>query len=93
MQLPEPVLWGLKKMVLKRRAFAIALALEGVSVNQAWHPRFDYDPAHRWLRQTLKQVCSVPRQMKRQALYEAWLRSPTLRIGLTSPVRAGGNAW
>ncbi|SHM91954.1 DNA-binding transcriptional regulator, LysR family [Pseudomonas asturiensis] len=64
LSLPEPVLWGLKKMGLKMRAFAIPLALEGVSVNQAWHPRFDNDPAHRWLRQTLKQVCSVPRQMK-----------------------------
>ncbi|MEE4622181.1 LysR family transcriptional regulator [Pseudomonas alliivorans] len=63
LSLPEPVLWGLKQLGLKMRAFAIPLALETVSVNQAWHPRFDKDPAHRWLRQTLKEVCSVPRQM------------------------------
>ncbi|MEE5065143.1 LysR family transcriptional regulator [Pseudomonas alliivorans] len=63
LSLPEPVLWGLKQLGLKMRAFAIPLALETVSVNQAWHPRFDKDPSHRWLRQTLKEVCSVPRQM------------------------------
>ncbi|MEE5054365.1 LysR family transcriptional regulator [Pseudomonas alliivorans] len=63
LSLPEPVLWGLKQLGLKMCAFAIPLALETVSVNQAWHPRFDKDPAHRWLRQTLKEVCSVPRQM------------------------------
>ncbi|MEE5132142.1 LysR family transcriptional regulator [Pseudomonas alliivorans] len=63
LSLPEPVLWSLKQLGLKMRAFAIPLALETVSVNQAWHPRFDKDPAHRWLRQTLKEVCSVPRQM------------------------------
>ncbi|MBA1228349.1 LysR family transcriptional regulator [Pseudomonas viridiflava] len=63
LSLPEPVLWGLKQLGLKMRAFAIPLALETVSVNQAWHPRFDKDPAHRWLRQTLKQVCSVPRRI------------------------------
>ncbi|EKN46502.1 MULTISPECIES: LysR family transcriptional regulator [Pseudomonas syringae group] len=63
LSLPEPALWGLKQLGLKMRAFAIPLALETVSVNQAWHPRFDKDPAHRWLRQTLKEVCSVPRQM------------------------------
>ncbi|MCF5707584.1 LysR family transcriptional regulator [Pseudomonas syringae] len=63
LSLPEPVLWGLKQLGLKMRAFAIPLALETVSVNQAWHPRFDKDPAHRWLRQALKQVCSVPRRI------------------------------
>ncbi|MEE4878711.1 LysR family transcriptional regulator [Pseudomonas alliivorans] len=63
LSLPEPVLWGLKQLGLKMRAFAIPLALETVWVNQAWHPRFDKHPAHRWLRQTLKEVCSVPRQM------------------------------
>ena len=28
------------------------------SVVQAWPPRLDSDPAHRWPRQTIKQVCS-----------------------------------
>jgi hypothetical protein len=31
------------------------LALESVFIVQAWHPRLDRDPAHQWLRQTIKQ--------------------------------------
>lgn len=58
--LPEPVLWNMKGLGLRMRAFEIPLTLEEVSVSQAWHPRFDKDPAHRWLRQTLKEICSVP---------------------------------
>lgn len=57
--LPEPVLWNMKGLGLRMRAFEIPLILEDVSVSQAWHPRFDKDPAHRWLRQTLKEICSV----------------------------------
>ncbi|RMQ50177.1 TrpR [Pseudomonas cichorii] len=57
--LPEPVLWGMSSLGLRMRAFEIPLPLETVVVSQAWHPRFDKDPAHRWLRQTLKEICSV----------------------------------
>ena len=32
--------------------------MPAVTVVQAWPPRLDSDPAHRWLRQTIKQVCS-----------------------------------
>ncbi len=39
--------------------FEIPVPLERVTVLQAWHPRFHNDPAHRWLRQTLKACCSV----------------------------------
>ncbi|BAP46206.1 LysR family transcriptional regulator [Pseudomonas sp. LJDD11] len=56
--LPEPVIWGLQTMGLRMRAFELPLELEQVVVIQAWHPRFDKDPAHRWLRQTLKRICS-----------------------------------
>jgi DNA-binding transcriptional LysR family regulator len=65
--LPEPVLWGMKELGLRMRPFAIPLQLESVTVMQAWHPRIDKDPAHRWLRQTLKQVC-----VTQQAL-NAWM--------------------
>jgi DNA-binding transcriptional LysR family regulator len=34
--------------------------LAPVDVVQAWPPRLDNDPAHRWLRQTIKQVCAAP---------------------------------
>lgn len=57
--LPEPVLWGMKAVGLRMRPFAIPLSLEPVVVLQAWHPRFDKDPAHRWLRQTLKDICTL----------------------------------
>ncbi|NBB13131.1 LysR family transcriptional regulator [Pseudomonas sp. SLFW] len=57
--LPEPVLWGLRELGLRMRPFVIPLVLEPVSVVQAWHPRFDKDPAHRWLRQTLKHICTT----------------------------------
>jgi DNA-binding transcriptional LysR family regulator len=57
LSLPEPVLWGMKELGLRMRPFAIPLTLEPVEVIQAWHPRFDKDPAHRWLRQTLKEIC------------------------------------
>lgn len=56
--LPEPVLWGVASLGLRMRAFEIPLTLEEVVVTQAWHPRFDKDPAHRWLRQTLKRICA-----------------------------------
>ncbi|MFJ3486061.1 LysR family transcriptional regulator [Pseudomonas sp. NPDC090202] len=63
MALPEPVLWGMRELGLRMRAFRIPLELEPVTVMQAWHPRFDKDPAHRWLRQTLWEVCTT---------HEAW---------------------
>jgi DNA-binding transcriptional LysR family regulator len=57
--LPELMLWGMKELGLRMRPFVIPLALEPVDVMQAWHPRFDKDPAHRWLRRTLKEICAT----------------------------------
>lgn len=57
--LPEHVQQKIALLGLPLRSFALPLALSSVTVMQAWHPRFDNDPAHRWLRQTLKQICSV----------------------------------
>lgn len=61
--LPEPVLWGVASLGLRMRAFEIPLTLEEVVVSQAWHPRFDKDPAHRWLRQTLKRICAERQEL------------------------------
>lgn len=61
--LPEPVLWGMRELGLRMLPLVIPLELEPVTVIQAWHPRFDKDPAHRWLRQSLKQACET---------HEAW---------------------
>lgn len=39
------------------RSFSIPLLLPPITLQQAWHPRYDNDPAHRWLRQTIKRLC------------------------------------
>ncbi|OQR31625.1 LysR family transcriptional regulator [Pseudomonas sp. Bc-h] len=57
--LPETVLWGMRELGLRMRPFVIPLDFEPVQVVQAWHPRCDKDPAHRWLRQTVKQICAT----------------------------------
>jgi DNA-binding transcriptional LysR family regulator len=57
--LPETVLWGLRELGLRMRPFVIPLEFEPVQVVQAWHPRFDKDLAHRWLRQTVKEICTT----------------------------------
>ncbi|RKN37064.1 LysR family transcriptional regulator [Streptomyces hoynatensis] len=40
------------------RTFEIPLPLPPLPVAQSWHPRFDGDPAHRWLRATVREVAS-----------------------------------
>ncbi|BBR52421.1 MULTISPECIES: LysR family transcriptional regulator [Pseudomonas] len=57
--MPANILNSVNKLGLPLRSFQIPLPLEQVTVMQAWHPRFQNDPAHRWLRQTLKACCSV----------------------------------
>lgn len=39
------------------RLFDLPIPLETVLLTQAWHPRLDDDPAHRWLRQTIHALC------------------------------------
>ena len=56
--MPANILTSVTKLGLPLRSFRIPLPMERVTVMQAWHPRFDNDPAHRWLRQTLKACCS-----------------------------------
>jgi DNA-binding transcriptional LysR family regulator len=36
--------------------FQLPLPVESVRLSQAWHPRFDADPAHRWLRDSVRKV-------------------------------------
>ncbi|WP_028696572.1 LysR family transcriptional regulator [Pseudomonas cremoricolorata] len=57
--MPANILASVRKLRLPLRAFDIPLPLERVTVMQAWHPRFHHDPAHRWLRQTLKACCEA----------------------------------
>jgi DNA-binding transcriptional LysR family regulator len=38
--------------------FALPVTTPDVTVSQIWHPRFDGDCAHRWLRTSLRRMCS-----------------------------------
>ncbi|ETD42534.1 hypothetical protein X922_25665 [Pseudomonas aeruginosa VRFPA08] len=53
----EHSLWRANRLGLGLRQFDIPVPLKTVMVVQAWHPRFDNDPAHRWFRQTVKRLC------------------------------------
>ncbi|KYF81991.1 LysR family transcriptional regulator, partial [Sorangium cellulosum] len=37
--------------------FPLPVTTPAITIAQAWHPRFDADPAHRWLRDRLRRVC------------------------------------
>jgi DNA-binding transcriptional LysR family regulator len=39
--------------------FALPVMTHEVVVSMMWHPRSDADPAHRWLRDCMRKVCSV----------------------------------
>ncbi|TCO77503.1 LysR family transcriptional regulator [Plasticicumulans lactativorans] len=38
--------------------FALPVAVPGLTVSMLWHPRLDADPAHRWLRGCVRDVCA-----------------------------------
>lgn len=40
-------------------SFALPFEVPGMAVSLLWHPRLDADPAHRWLRECVLQVCSA----------------------------------
>jgi DNA-binding transcriptional LysR family regulator len=39
-------------------SFALPVATREVTVSLLWHPRLDADPAHRWLRGCVREVCA-----------------------------------
>ena len=39
------------------RSFELPVATQHITVSQMWHPRLDRDPAHRWLRGVVLEVC------------------------------------
>ncbi|MCJ8056390.1 LysR family transcriptional regulator [Shinella curvata] len=41
-------------------AFALPVDLPDFTVSLLWHPRMDADPAHRWLRTCLREICQRP---------------------------------
>ncbi|MGC7403381.1 LysR family transcriptional regulator [Pandoraea pneumonica] len=43
---------------MRIRTFDLPVPLETVVLTQAWHPRFQADPAHQWLRRTIRELCA-----------------------------------
>ncbi|PWC37534.1 LysR family transcriptional regulator [Azospirillum sp. TSO35-2] len=41
-------------------SFPLPLILPEVTISLLWHPRMDADPAHRWLRGCVREVCAEP---------------------------------
>lgn len=39
-------------------SFQLPVAVPGITVSLLWHPRLDADPAHRWLRSCVRDVCA-----------------------------------
>jgi DNA-binding transcriptional LysR family regulator len=39
------------------RSFPLPMPTEQITVSQMWHPHLDRDPAHRWLRGVVLEVC------------------------------------
>lgn len=56
--LPEHVVCAVQRMGIRARAFALPMTLEPITVVQGWHPRFQHDGAHRWLRRLVRAVCT-----------------------------------
>lgn len=41
-------------------SFPVPAPTAGFTVSMLWHPRLDGDPAHRWLRDVVRDVCATP---------------------------------
>lgn len=58
-------------------SFALPIPVPEVVVSMLWHPRLDADPAHRWLRACVREVCLAQLADRRaDALPEAEMRPP-----------------
>ena len=43
------------------RSFPLPVAMPEMTISMLWHPRLDADPAHRWLRGLVREICAAPR--------------------------------
>lgn len=55
--LPNQLAEGVVGAGLGVRLFELPVPLEAVPISQTWHPRWQNDPAHRWLRRTIRELC------------------------------------
>ncbi len=54
--MPTAMLENIEQLGLKLRHFTLPVPISNVMIVQAWHPRLEYDEAHRWLRRILKEL-------------------------------------
>ncbi|ACI50255.1 transcriptional regulator, LysR family [Gluconacetobacter diazotrophicus PA1 5] len=54
--MPDIVIDRLPTKLIRLVAFDFPFALQPVEAFQAWHPRHDFDPVHRWLRDTVFRI-------------------------------------
>jgi DNA-binding transcriptional LysR family regulator len=47
-------------------SFDLPFAMDGITISLLWHPRMDADPAHRWLRGIVLDICMDRPDMPRQ---------------------------
>lgn len=47
------------------QSFALPFEVPGITVSLLWHPRLGADPAHRWLRQCVREVCAARDRSRR----------------------------
>ncbi|WP_212376180.1 LysR family transcriptional regulator [Acetobacter persici] len=59
---PRFVLRAVEALGIQLRTFDIPVPLDTLVIAQAWHPRFDRDAAHRFLRQCVREVCAPVRR-------------------------------
>jgi DNA-binding transcriptional LysR family regulator len=43
-------------------SFSLPMPATEFSVSMLWHPRMDVDPAHRWLRSVVREICGGPQR-------------------------------
>ena len=52
--------WHTEALRAAMHSFALPVSLPEIMVSLLWHPRMDADPANRWLRGCVRDVCSEP---------------------------------
>jgi DNA-binding transcriptional LysR family regulator len=60
--LPEQLARHALRMGMRVRLFELPLALSSVLITQAWHPRYQHEPAHQWLRRTIRRLTEDGRE-------------------------------
>jgi len=49
-------------------SFPLPVSVPDITVSLLWHPRMDADPAHRWLRGCVREVCATPLDVSQACL-------------------------